>query len=207
MFRDIKAVFERDPTAANVFEVLLYPGLHAVLIHRLTHFLYRLRIPVLPRMISQIGRIFTGIEIHPGAEIGPAFFIDHGAGVVIGQTTVIGKNVTIYQGVTLGGTGYSHGKRHPTIGDNVVIGAGAVVLGAITIGDNCRIGAGAVVTKPVPADCTVVGNPARVVYKEGKRVTGETLAHGELPDPVGRALEEMQKRIVELEKRLEDHSR
>jgi serine O-acetyltransferase len=144
----------------------------------------------------------TGIEIHPGAKIGKGFFIDHGAGVVIGETTVIGNNVTIYQGVTLGGTGKEKGKRHPTIGDNVTIGAEAIILGNITIGDNSRIGAGALVTKSVCPDCTVVGNPARVIIREGKKV--DPLAHGDLPDPVGKALEELQKRIEQLEKKLGD---
>ena len=202
MFGDIKVVFERDPAAANILEVLMYPGVHAIYLHRLAHFLHRIHIPVIPRFISQISRLLTGIEIHPGASIGRRCFIDHGAGVVIGETVEIGRDVTIYQGVTLGGTGRHKGKRHPTIGDNVVIGAAAIVLGAITIGHNARIGAAAVVTKSVPPDTTVVGNPARVVYKEGRKVVDEPLAHGELPDPVGRALEEMQGRIKKLEEKL-----
>jgi len=200
MFNDIKAVFERDPAAGNIFEVLIYQGLWAVWIHRVAHLLYRLHIPVVPRIISQIGRLLTQIEIHPGADIGKGFFIDHGAGVVIGETAEIGDNVTIYQGVTLGGTGMQKGKRHPTIGDNVVIGASAIILGAITIGDNSRIGAAAVVTKSVPANSTVVGNPARIVKMEGKKV--ETLAHAELPDPVAKALDEMNQRIASLENKI-----
>jgi serine O-acetyltransferase len=197
MFDGIRSVFERDPAAHNIFEVLMYQGLWALWIHQFAHFLYRLRIPVLPRFISQVARLFTAIEIHPGAQIGKRVFIDHGYGVVMGETTVIGDDVTIYQGVTLGGTGKQHEKRHPTIGNNVVIGANAVVLGNINVGDNARIGAGAVVTKNVPANSTVVGNPAKIVVLEGKKV--ETLAHGELPDPVGRALDEMNARIAKLE--------
>ncbi|NQU16800.1 MAG: serine O-acetyltransferase [Candidatus Saganbacteria bacterium] len=200
MFGDIKVIFERDPAAANIFEVLLYQGLWAIWLHRLAHLLYRLHIPVIPRLISQIARLLTLIEIHPGAKIGRGCFIDHGNGIVIGETAEIGENVTIYQQVTLGGTGKNKGKRHPTIGKNVVIGAGAIILGAITIGDNARIGASAVVTKPVPKDSTVVGNPARIVVLEGKKLA--PLSHSELPDPVGRALDEMSRRITELEKRI-----
>ena len=200
MFEDIKAVFERDPAARNI-EVILYQGVWAIYIHRVAHFLYNLHIPFFPRLISQISRLLTGIEIHPGAKIGKGFFIDHGAGVVIGETTVIGDNVTLYQGVTLGGTGKEHGKRHPTLGNNVVIGAEAIILGNIIIGDGSRVGAGALVTKSVCPDCTVVGNPARVIVREGKRV--EPLEHGDLPDPVGKALDDLQKRVDQLEKKLE----
>ncbi len=163
MLNDIKVIFERDPAAANIFEVLLYQGLWAIWFHRIAHFLYTLKIPFFPRLISQIARLLTLIEIHPGAKIGSGCFIDHGNGIVIGETTEIGENVTMFQGVTLGGTGKEKGKRHPTIGNNVIIGANAIVLGAITIGDNARIGAASVVTKPVPANTTVVGNPARVL--------------------------------------------
>ena len=166
IFEDIKIIFERDPAAGNIFEVLLYQGLWAVWVHRISHLLYCLKIPIIPRLISQIMRFLTMIEIHPGARIGRRFFIDHGAGVVIGETTEIGDDVTIFQGVTLGGTGKEKGKRHPTIGSNVVIGAGAVILGAIAVGQNARIGALSVVTKPVPPNSTVVGNPARVIIKE-----------------------------------------
>jgi len=201
MFDDIKAVFDRDPAAGNIFEVLFYPGVWAIYIHRVAHFLFKLRLPFFPRFISQLSRFLTGIDIHPGARIGKGFFIDHGAGVVIGETAVIGDNVTLYQGVTLGGTGKEKGKRHPTIDDNVTIGAEAIVLGNITIGDSSRIGAGALVTKSVCPDCTVVGNPARVIVREGKRV--DPLEHGDLPDPVGKALEDLQKRVEELEKKLE----
>ena len=165
MLDDIKVIFEKDPAAKNVFEVLIYQGLWAIWIHRFAHILYKLRIPFFPRLISQIMRLFTLIEIHPGAQIGKRFFIDHGCGVVIGETTVIGDNVTLYQGVTLGGTGKEKGKRHPTIGDNVIIGANAIILGNISIGDNGRIGAGAVVTKSIPDNTTAIGNPAQILTK------------------------------------------
>jgi len=200
MFDGIRAVFERDPAAGNIIEVLMYQGLWALWLHNVAHFLYKIRIPVIPRLISQISRMLTLIEIHPGAKFGKRCFIDHGVGVVIGETSVIGNDVTIYQGVTLGGTGAEKGRRHPTIGNGVVIGAEAIILGNIHIGDNARIGAGAVVTKSVPANSTVVGNPARIVVLEGKKI--ETLAHGELPDPVGKALEEMSQRISKLEQML-----
>jgi len=200
MFDGIRSVFDRDPAAGNVIEVLMYQGLWALWLHNTAHFLYNLKIPVIPRLISQISRLLTLIEIHPGAKIGKRCFIDHGVGVVIGETAVIGNDVTIYQGVTLGGTGAEKGKRHPTVGNGVVIGAEAIILGNIKIGDNARIGAGAVVTKSVPADSTVVGNPARVVVLEGKKV--EQLAHGELPDPVGKALDEMSQRIAKLEQQM-----
>jgi serine O-acetyltransferase len=202
MFDGIKAVFERDPAAGNIIEVMMYQGLWALWMHQFANLLYNLRIPVLPRLISQITRLLTCIEIHPGAKIGKRVFIDHGFGVVIGATAIVGDDVTIYQGVTLGGTGGEKGKRHPTIGNGVVIGAEAIVLGNIKIGDNARIGAGAVVTKPVPSNSTVVGNPARVVVLEGKKIA--TLEHGELPDPVGKALEEMSMRIAKLESQLKN---
>jgi serine O-acetyltransferase len=198
MFDGIRTIFERDPAAANIFEVFLYQGLWAMFFHRIAHFLYSIQIPILPRLISQISRLLTMIEIHPGAKIGKRFFIDHGAGVVIGETTVIGDDVTIYQGVTLGGTGKEKGKRHPTIGNNVVVGAEAIVLGNIIIGDNSRVGAAAVVTKSVPPNSTVVGNPARVVVRDGKRI--ETLAHADIPDLV----EELEKRIARLEEKLKN---
>jgi len=200
MFDGIRAVFERDPAAGNIFEVLMYQGLWALWFHQFAHLLWRLKIPVIPRLISQISRLLTLIEIHPGAKIGKRVFIDHGVGVVIGETAVVGNDVTMYQGVTLGGTGAEKGKRHPTIGNGVVIGAEAIILGNIAVGDNARVGAGAVVTKQVPANSTVVGNPARVVVLEGKKI--EPLAHGELPDPVGKALEEMNQRIAKLESKL-----
>ena len=163
MIEDIKVIFDKDPAAGNIFEVLLYQGLWAIWVHRAAHQLYQWRIPFFPRLISQIMRLLTLIEIHPGAQIGRRFFIDHGCGVVIGETAIIGDDVTIFQGVTLGGTGKEKGKRHPTVGNNVVIGAEVIILGNITIGDNATIGAGSVVTKSVPAGVTVVGNPARVL--------------------------------------------
>jgi serine O-acetyltransferase len=166
MLEDIQAIFERDPAAANIFEVLLYQGLWAVWIHRFAHLLHGLRIPFFPRLISQIMRLLTLIEIHPGARIGRRLFIDHGCGVVIGETAVIGDDVTIYQGVTLGGTGKEKGKRHPTIGNKVVIGAETIILGNITIGDNVTVGAGTVITKSVPPGCTVIGNPSRVIEEK-----------------------------------------
>ncbi len=201
--RDIEVVFERDPAARSVLEVLLcYPGFHAVLFHRVAHALYRRKLYVLARLLSHVSRFLTGIEIHPGAKIGKGFFIDHGSGVVIGETAEIGDNVTLYQGVTLGGTGKEKGKRHPTIGNNVVISAGAKVLGAITIGDNCKVGAGSVVLKSVPPNCTVVGVPGRVVVRDGQRVGEDPLRHDQLPDPVAEMLGHLQERIGELEGRL-----
>lgn len=197
MFSDIKVIFDNDPAAKNIFEVLLYQGLWAILFHRWAHMLYKLRVPILPRLVSQLSRFLTQIEIHPGARIGKRFFIDHGVGVVVGETVEIGDEVTIFQGVTLGGTGKVKGKRHPTIGNNVVIGAGAIVLGAIHIGDNSRIGAGSVVTKSVPPDTTVVGNPSWTIRREGRRL--EPLEHGALPDPVHKAIEELNQRIKVLE--------
>ncbi|WP_027339561.1 serine O-acetyltransferase [Halonatronum saccharophilum] len=202
MKADIKAVFERDPAANSIFEVLLtYAGLHALILHRLAHPLYNIGLRIIPRVISQISRFITGIEIHPGAKIGSGFFIDHGMGVVIGETTEIGENVTVYQGVTLGGTGKEVGKRHPTLKDNVMVSAGAKVLGSITLGENVRVGAGAVVLKDVPDNCTVVGIPGRVVIKDGKKVKnqGIDLDHGDLPDPVQEMLKCMNKRIRVLE--------
>ena len=163
MFDGIKTIFERDPAAKNIFEILLYQSLWAMFFHRIAHFLYNLKIPVIPRLISQISRLLTLIEIHPGAKIGNKFFIDHGCGVVIGETAIIGDGVTIFQGVTLGGTGKEKGKRHPNIGNNAIIGANAIILGNITIGDNARIGAASVVLKSVPPNTTAVGNPARII--------------------------------------------
>jgi len=205
--KDIKVIFERDPAAKSVWEVILcYPGLHAILLHRAAHKLYKKGWVLLPRMISQFSRFLTGIEIHPGAKIGEGLFIDHGTGVVIGETSEIGDNVTIYQGVTLGGTGKEKGKRHPTIGDNVVIGSGARVLGSFKVGDNVRIGAGSVVNKPVPSNTTVVGVPGRVVIKDGVSVADVDsvidLHHDLLPDPVAEMLICMQRKIDRLEHRI-----
>ena len=169
--KDIRVVFERDPAAKSVWEVVLcYPGLHAIWAHRLSHALYKRGWVLLPRLISEAARFLTGIEIHPGATIGEGLFIDHGTGIVIGETAELGRNVTLYQGVTLGGTGKETGKRHPTIGDNVVVASGAKVLGSFTVGSHAKIGAGAVVLKPVPAYATVVGVPGRVVVMHGQRV-------------------------------------
>ncbi|SDC21398.1 MULTISPECIES: serine O-acetyltransferase [unclassified Candidatus Frackibacter] len=199
---DIDAVFERDPAAKGILEVMTYAGLHAILMHRLAHWLYNKGFSFLSRVISQVSRFFTGIEIHPGAQIGNGFFIDHGMGVVIGETTEVGDNVTLYQGVTLGGTGKEDGKRHPTLGDNVMVSAGAKVLGSIEIGDNVKIGAGAVVLDPIPDNATVVGVPGRVIIRNGKRVRGEIdLEHGDLPDPVEEMLKCMNRRIEKLEKK------
>ena len=207
MFRAIKeqidTVFREDPAARSVLEIILcYPGFHAILWHRLAHWFYRHKLLLIARIISQISRAVTGIEIHPGAKIGRRFFIDHGMGVVIGETTEIGDDVLLYQGVTLGGTGKEKGKRHPTIGNHVVIGSGAKVLGNITIGDYVKIGAGSVVIRSVPDHSTVVGVPGRVVRQRGEKfleTDEEVLEHGKLPDPVMQAFEEVNKRIAELE--------
>ncbi|MBA7480100.1 Serine acetyltransferase [subsurface metagenome] len=196
---DVKAAFEHDPAATSTLEVLLtYPGFHARQSHRLAHTLFRWHIPVLPRLISHISRFLTGIEIHPGAKIGEGFFIDHGMGVVIGETSEIGDNVTLYQGVTLGGTSHQRAKRHPTLGNNVVVGVGAQLIGDITIGDNTKIGAGSVVINSVPANATVVGIPGRVVAVRNP----DTDTVERLPDPVGEKLESLERRIAELEQRL-----
>jgi serine O-acetyltransferase len=201
--RDIRAVFERDPAARSLPEVLFcYPGLHALWIHRLAHACWNHHLKFLGRFLSHLGRFLTGIEIHPGARLGPGLFIDHGMGVVIGETTVIGRNVTIYQGVTLGGTGKDTGKRHPTIEDWVVIGVGATVLGNITIGRGTRVGGGAVVVNDVPPDCTVVGVPGRVVVREGARVEAIDLHHEDLPDPVIEMFRCIQHRIDRIDARL-----
>ena len=196
---DIRAVFEHDPAARNVWEVIfVYPGFHARQCHRVAHTLWNWRIPFLPRVISHISRFFTGIEIHPGAKIGEGFFIDHGMGVVIGETSEIKDNVALYQGVTLGGTSLQKKKRHPTLGNNVVVGAGAKLIGAITIGDNVKVGASSVVISSVPHNATVVGVPGRVV--EIRNPDTDTVE--KLPDPVWEKLENLEKRMVDLEKRL-----
>ncbi len=202
---EIKAAMERDPAATSETSVILtYPGLHAIFYHRLSHFFYQNGIPFLPRFISQIGRWVTGVEIHPGATIGKGLFIDHGMGVVVGETAVIGNNVTIFQGVTLGGTGKEKGKRHPTLGNNVVVGAGACVLGNIHIGDNVSIGSNAVVVRDVPPNSTVVGVPGRITSREGKKVPGINLDHTSLPDPLTQALSKLQHEIDKIEKELKD---
>jgi len=198
------AAKERDPAAVSTAEIILtYSGVHAVINHRIAHWLWKRKIPFLPRAISQISKFFTGIEIHPGAEIGKKIFIDHGMGVVIGETSVIGDNVTVFQGVTLGGTGKERGKRHPTIGNNVVISAGAKVLGSITVGSNVIIGAGAVVIKPVPDDCTVVGVPGRIVSIRGEKVLSDEFHRMNLPDPVSEILNTCNLKIENLEKEIE----
>jgi serine O-acetyltransferase len=201
MFRTIReqidTIFREDPAAKSVLEILFcYPGFHAILLHRLAHKLYRSGVPFFPRFISQVSRFFTGIEIHPGATVGRRFFIDHGMGVVIGETTEIGDDVLLYQGVTLGGTGNEKGKRHPTLGNRVVVGTGAKVLGNIRIGDHVKIGAGSVVVHPVPDHSTVVGIPGRVVKTRGEN---GVLEHGSLPDPEGQAIEDLAQRVGELE--------
>ncbi|MEO0122698.1 MAG: serine O-acetyltransferase [candidate division WOR-3 bacterium] len=208
---DIATVFARDPAARHVLEILLcYPGLHAVWLHRIAHFLWCKNFKLFARLLSHISRLFTGIEIHPGAKIGRRFFIDHGAGIVIGETTEIGDDVLMYQGVTLGGTSLEKKKRHPTIGNNVEIGAGAIVLGPIRVGNNVRIAAGSVVVKDVPDNATVIGVPGRI----GLGFSAEEirrLEHGKLPDPIADALqfvmkeqEKLYKKIKELEKKIEE---
>lgn len=202
LLADFRIIFERDPAARNWLEVLFcYPGLQALMIHRLCHWLYTIGLPFFPRLISQFSRFLTGIEIHPGAQIGNGVFIDHGMGVVIGETAIIGDYTLIYQGVTLGGTGKEGGKRHPTLGENVVVGAGAKVLGNIQIGNNVRIGAGSVVLRDVPSDCTVVGVPGRIVYRSGVRVN--PLEHGSLPDSEAAVIRALVDRIEALEQQLQ----
>ncbi len=194
----IDVIFREDPAARSVLEVLIcYPGLHATLLHRLAHWFYGHHLKLIARMISQVARFLTGIEIHPGATIGRRFFIDHGMGVVVGETTIIGDDVILYQGVTLGGTGKDRGKRHPTLGNKVVVGTGAKVLGNITLGNNVKVGAGSVVVHSVPDDSTVVGIPGRVVRTRGQ--IADDLEHGKLPDPQGQDLENMQQRVDQLE--------
>ncbi len=199
---DIDAVMERDPAAKSRLEVLLcYPSVRVMIYYRLAHKLFLKGHTTLARWISQRGRHVTGIEIHPGATIGKGFFVDHGTGVIIGETTIIGDNVTLYQGVTLGGTGKDTGKRHPTIGNNVTIGAGAKVLGPFTVGDGSKIGAGAIVLKEVPPNCTVVGNPGRIVRRQ-EVAKGVDLDHIHLPDPVKNKIDMLEERIYLLEKAL-----
>lgn len=225
--KDIRVVFDRDPAARSVWEVIFcYQGLHAIWFHRLSHYLYTKGWVLAPRMISSFARFLTGIEIHPGATIGDGLFIDHGTGIVIGETAVIGKNVTLYQGVTLGGTGKEKGKRHPTVGNNVVVASGAKVLGSFTVGDHAKIGAGSVVLKEVPANSTVVGIPGRVVLMYGKKVKSKEeidkesriikdqaildleeecdvdLRHDNLPDPAAEMLLCMKRTIERLEDRI-----
>ncbi len=195
---DLSIIKERDPAARGLVEVLLcYPGFQALTLHRISNSLWKYNVPLIPRLLSQLTRAFTGIEIHPGANIGQGVFIDHGMGVVIGETAEIGNRCLLYQGVTLGGTGKAHGKRHPTLAENVVVGAGAKVLGAIRVGENTRIGAGSVVVRDVEADSTVVGIPGRVVHQSGVRIN--PLAHSALPDAEANVIRNLMERIDQLE--------
>ena len=215
MFRhlreDIRAVFDRDPAARSSWEVLTcYPGIHALIFHRIAHWLWQHRLRWLARFTAHVSRMLTGIEIHPGATIGRRFFIDHGMGVVIGETAEIGDNVTVYQGVTLGGTGKEKGKRHPTIGDNVVVATGAKILGSFKVGSDSKIGAGSVVLSEVPPNSTVVGIPGRVVYRYGQKVNQcdeainpDNLAHNNLPDPVEEMLRCLQQHINRLDEKVQ----
>jgi serine O-acetyltransferase len=206
---DLRAPVERDPAAEGWLDVFLsYPGFHAITAHRMIHALWRRRVPLLPRLLSEVVHRVTGIDIHPGATIGQRFFIDHGTGVVIGGTAIVGDGVTLYQGVTLGGTSLQRKKRHPTIGDNVVIGSGAAVLGDITIGDNVRIGANSVVVKDVPANSTVVGIPGRVVLQDGRPVAlPSPRPQVDLPDPGASDVAELRARIAALEERVAELSK
>jgi serine O-acetyltransferase len=211
MFRaikeDVMSVFERDPAARSVLEVLTcYPGIHARMVHRVSHVLWHVGLKWPARFLSHLGRGLTGIEIHPGATIGRRFFIDHGMGVVIGETAEIGDNVTLYHGVTLGGTSWNKGKRHPTLEDNVIVGAGAAILGPIRVGHDSKIGSGSVVNKEVPPNSTVVGIPGRVVYREGNVYNDPTGVAG-TPDPEGKAIKCLTEQIFALEKRVEELSK
>ncbi len=210
MFRslreDIKAVFDRDPAARSTIEVLTcYPGFHALQFHRAAHWLWTHRLRLLARMLSHVSRFLTGIEIHPGALIGPGFFIDHGMGVVIGETSEIGANVTLYHGVTLGGTSIKKEKRHPTLRDNVIVGAGGKVLGPVVVGENARIGAGSVVVDDVPPNSTVVGIPGKVAFsKPTKTAPAVTLEHGNLPDPTSEAIRCLLDMVHDLQREVKD---
>ncbi|MFH1359984.1 MAG: serine O-acetyltransferase EpsC [Candidatus Omnitrophota bacterium] len=200
--KEIKAAREKDPAARNAWQIIfLYPGFHAIVSHRMAHFLWILNMPFFSRALSQLSRFFTGIEIHPGAQIGQGFFIDHGMGVVIGETTIVGNNVTLFQGVTLGGTGKETGKRHPTLGSNIVVGSGAKILGNIAIGDNSYIGANAVIIHDVPPNSTVVGVPGRVTKQDGRKID-TMMDHVHILDPVKQQIDELQKRIDSLENEL-----
>lgn len=200
---DVSAAFYKDPAARSILEVLTsYPGIKAILLHRIAHFFWSLGMPFVPRYISEIARAITGIEIHPGAQIGKDFFIDHGGGVVIGETAEIGDNVTIYQGVVIGGTTTDPIKRHPTLGDNIVVGTGAKLLGPIKIGDNVKIGANSVVVHDVPPNSVVVGVPGRIMAKVGKKIKKIDLSHGDLPDPLAITLSTINSRLKYLENKL-----
>jgi serine O-acetyltransferase len=203
--QDLKAIFDRDPAATSTLEVILtYAGFHALLAYRISHRLQAMGVPFIPRVISQLARVLTGIEIHPSAKIGTGFFIDHGMGVVIGETAEVGDYVTLFQGVTLGGTGKERGKRHPTLGNHVVVGAGAKILGGIKVGDNVKIGANSVVLKNVPANSTVIGVPARVIKTQGERLPDATMDQVDLPDPISDRLVALEQELIELRKKLEN---
>ena len=203
---DLAAAQERDPAATSKLEVILtYAGFHAMLAYRIAHRFHTWGVPIIPRVISQLARWLTGIEIHPAAKIGRGFFIDHGMGVVIGETTEIGDHVTLFQGVTLGGTGKERGKRHPTLGNHVVVGAGAKILGGIKIGDNVKIGANSVVLKSVPPNSTVIGVPARIIKTEGgERMPEATMDHTNIPDPIADRFEALERELIELRKKLDE---
>ncbi|MDF0668395.1 MAG: serine O-acetyltransferase [Nitrospira sp.] len=205
--QDLQAVFDRDPAATSKLEVILtYAGFHALLAYRISHWLKSYDVPILPRVISQLARWVTGVEIHPSAKIGTGFFIDHGMGVVIGETAEIGDYVTLFQDVTLGGTGKERGKRHPTLGNHVVVGAGAKILGGIKIGDNVKIGANSVVLKNVPANSTVIGVPARVIKSQGERLPDATMDQVDLPDPISDRLIALEQELIELRKKVDDRN-
>jgi serine O-acetyltransferase len=201
---DLAVVFERDPAATSRLEVILtYAGFHALIAYRLSHRLHEWGVPFVPRVISQVARFFTGVEIHPGAQIGRGFFIDHGMGVVVGETAEVGDYVTLFQGVTLGGTGKERGKRHPTLGNHVVVGAGAKILGGIRIGDNVKIGSNSVVLKSVPANSTVIGVPGRIIKADGERLPEATMDHTNMPDPLADRFEALEREIIELRKQID----
>lgn len=203
--QDLRAVFDRDPAARTTLEVFLtYAGFQALLAYRVSHQLWKMRFRLLGRLVSQGARWVTGVEIHPGASIGHGFFIDHGMGVVIGETTEIGDYVTLFQGVTLGGTGKEKGKRHPTLGNHVVVGSGAKVLGNIRIGDSVKIGANSVVLRSVPSNSTVTGIPGRIVKSIGERVPEEAMDHANIPDPISERFDLMERELIELRKKLEN---
>ncbi len=203
--QDLQAIFDRDPAATGKLEVILtYAGFHALLAYRVSHWLKAHQVPFLPRAISQLARWLTGIEIHPSAKIGVGFFIDHGMGVVIGETAEIGDFVTLFQGVTLGGTGKERGKRHPTLGNHVVVGAGAKILGGIRVGDNVKIGANSVVLKSVPANSTVIGVPARIIKSEGERLPDLMMDHTNMPDPIADRFSSLEQELIELRKKVEN---
>jgi len=201
--KDVKAAFQRDPAARSTIEILIcYAGVRAILMHRIAHWLWGRRLHLVARCLSEFARFINGVEIHPAAKIGEEVFIDHGTGVVIGETAEVGDRVLMYQGVTLGGTGKQRGKRHPTVGNGVTLGAGAKILGAITIGDRSIVGAGSVVLKSIPANATAVGVPARVVAQNGKRVEEPSLEHGKVPDPCDKCLEQIESRFAGVRDRI-----